>query len=98
MAIVQFVYSMRGLNRIITTTTLRVTEAPYFRGVLAGTNEISDVGFYPATTPVFILKNGKVLYQGALDEKGKGVNFVSKALDEILAGKEVSMPKKKPYG
>ena len=57
MAIVQFVYSMRGLNRIITTTSLRGTEAPYFRGVLAGTNEISDVGFYPATTPVFILKN-----------------------------------------
>ena len=55
--------------------------------------------FGAKTTPhMFILKNGKVLYQGALDQKGKGTNYVAKALDELIAGKEVSMPKTKPYG
>ena len=45
-----------------------------------------------------ILKNGKVLYQGAFDNRRSGENYVKKALDELLANKEVSTPRTKPYG
>jgi peroxiredoxin len=60
------------------------------------------------TTPhMFIIdKEGKLAYNGAIDDdssadgtKGdKAVNFVAKALDEILAGKPVSQAETKPYG
>ena len=51
------------------------------------------------TPQMFILKNGKILYQGAIDDRTEdGVNYVAKALDELLAGKEVSTPKTRPYG
>ena len=63
---------------------------------------------YDATnTPeIFVIdKDGKIAYQGAIDNDPHGdksgsdkVNYASKALDEILAGKPVSEPETKPYG
>ena len=60
------------------------------------------------TTPhMFVIdKEGKLVYKGAIDddpsdsaEKGdKAVNYVAKALDEVLAGKPVSTPETKAYG
>jgi len=58
------------------------------------------------TTPhMFIIKDGKILYDGAIDNDKSGnmsaverVNYVKQALDEILAGQTVSTPKTKPYG
>jgi len=61
--------------------------------------------FAAATTPhMFILDEaGELVYQGAIDDdiggtKADRINYVQKALDELLAGKPVSQPKTKPYG
>jgi peroxiredoxin len=60
-----------------------------------------------ATTPhMFIIdKEGKVVYDGAIDDDPRGnkaagerTNYVAQALDEVLAGKAVSTPETKPYG
>jgi peroxiredoxin len=59
------------------------------------------------TTPDIriIHKNGVVVYQGAMDNdprgrkpEGETVNYVEKALTELLAGKDVSTAKTRPYG
>lgn len=56
------------------------------------------------TTPhLFIVRNGTILYSGAIDDNPRGstekpTNYVRKALDEITGGKSVSMPKVAPYG
>jgi len=60
------------------------------------------------TTPhLFIIDTkGKIVYRGAIDNAPLGkkpeneayVNYVEKALDELLAGKAVSTPQTKPYG
>ena len=57
------------------------------------------------TTPhMFIIDtSGQIAYHGAIDDDPAGnkeeiVNYVGKALDELLAGKEVSTPEVKPYG
>jgi len=57
------------------------------------------------TTPdVFIVdKQGTLAYMGAMDndpdgKKKDAVNYVAKALDEIIAGKSVSTPETKSYG
>lgn len=57
------------------------------------------------TTPqMFILDPaGGLVYQGAIDDDRKGdksdrVNYVQKALDELLAGKPVTTTQTKPYG
>ena len=57
------------------------------------------------TTPhMFIIDAaGNIAYEGAIDDDRAGdkevvVNYVKKALDEMLAGKEVSTPFVKPYG
>jgi len=60
------------------------------------------------TTPhMYIIdKNGKLVYAGGIDDKAstdiediKGAkNYVSLALDELLAGKNVSVQSSKPYG
>lgn len=58
------------------------------------------------TTPhMFIIdKSGRLVYQGAIDDDPRGnkgenkVNYVAKALDELLAGKPISMSETKPYG
>ena len=46
-------------------------------------------------------RSGALAYQGAIDNRARGdkaVNYVAKALDELLAGKKVSIPRSKPYG
>lgn len=70
-------------------------------------DESGDVGraYGAKTTPhVFIVNtDGKVVYAGAIDDDtdaktpGK-VNYVTKALDEMLAGKPVSTSSTRPYG
>jgi peroxiredoxin len=57
------------------------------------------------TTPhMFIIdKDGKLVYSGGIDNDPQGdktgkVNYVEKALDELLAGQPVSEPKTKSYG
>ena len=50
------------------------------------------------TPHVFVIKNGEILYQGAFDDRRSGENYVVKAVDEILAGKEVSTPRTRAYG
>lgn len=60
-----------------------------------------------ATTPhMFIIDaKGVVVYDGAIDDDPRGnleagarTNYVSRALNEIAAGKAVSTPETKPYG
>ena len=56
------------------------------------------------TTPhMFIVKNGTTLYEGAIDNDPRGrnehpTNYVSEALNELLAEKEVSTSKTRAYG
>ena len=57
------------------------------------------------TPHMFVLSKGKVVYEGAMDDDpqgGKGhderVNYIVKAVDELIAGKKVSAPLTKPYG
>ncbi len=59
------------------------------------------------TTPHMFIINKKceLVYDGAIDNDPRGnkkeekvVNYVSKALDELLAGKEVKIDKTRPYG
>lgn len=59
------------------------------------------------TTPqIFIINKSKIVYAGAIDnipsankdDVAKAENYVSKALDEVIAGKEVSSAKTNPYG
>jgi peroxiredoxin len=58
-----------------------------------------------STPDMFIIdQSGKLVYDGAIDNDPAGdkssdkVNYVQKALDEILAGKSVSEPQTKSYG
>jgi len=58
-----------------------------------------------STPHMFIIdKDGKLVYIGGIDNDEEGskgdqkVNYVEKALDEILAGKPVSEPQTKQYG
>lgn len=60
------------------------------------------------TTPHMVLidPQGKVIYQGAIDDRPstdaadvpKATNFLRQALNEALAGQPVSVPETKPYG
>ena len=59
------------------------------------------------TTPhMFIIDtSGNVAYEGAIDDDPRGnneasdrTNYVSAALDQVIAGKAVAMPETKPYG
>lgn len=70
-------------------------------------DESGDIGkAYGAkrTPEMFIInKDGKVVYHGAIDDDAGGdsvgsTNYVSKALDEVLDGKDVTMATSKPYG
>lgn len=58
-----------------------------------------------STPDMFIIdKQGNLAYEGAIDNDPNGskgasrINYVKQALDEILAGKTVSVPKTKSYG
>ncbi len=66
-----------------------------------------DIGhaYGARTTPHMFMvnKSGKLVYDGAIDDdpggsKSDKLNYVAKALDELLAGKSVSTPETKPYG
>ncbi|MGC9453400.1 MAG: thioredoxin family protein [Phycisphaerae bacterium] len=57
------------------------------------------------TTPhMYIIdRDGGLVYEGAIDDDPRGnkdepVNYVRKALDELLAGEDVSTPGTRPYG
>ena len=61
--------------------------------------------FGARTTPhMYVIdKDGRIGYQGAIDDDPRGkkddpVDYVAKALEELLAGKPVSEPKTRPYG
>ncbi len=62
--------------------------------------------YHATNTPqMFIVtSDGTLAYEGAIDNDPDGdktsekVNYVQKALDEILSGKSVSVPQTKPYG
>lgn len=52
---------------------------------------------------VIIDKSGAIAYYGAIDDDSRGnkeqiINYVKKALDELLTGNDVSMSKTAPYG
>ncbi len=73
-------------------------------------DESGDIGlqFGAKTTPhMFVLNKGGVLaYEGAIDDKPStelstvngARNYVAEAADALLAGKEVAVPRTKPYG
>lgn len=70
-------------------------------------DESGDIGkAYGAkrTPEMFIVnKDGKIVYHGAIDDDAGGdsvgsTNYVAKALDEVLDGKDVTMATSKPYG
>lgn len=56
------------------------------------------------TPHMFIIKDGQIVYEGAIDDdprmrnKDGATNYVRKALDELLADQPVSSAKTKPYG
>jgi len=57
------------------------------------------------TTPHLFIINaaGQLVYSGAIDNdpsgaNSPGINYVAQALDELLAGKSVSLAETKPYG
>jgi peroxiredoxin len=61
--------------------------------------------YHATNTPdMYIIgKDGTLLYKGAIDnnpeeDQPHPVNYVHKALEEILAGKSVTTPETKPYG
>ncbi len=60
------------------------------------------------TPQAFVIHHGRVVYQGAIDDRGSFAgllqdrstarNYVRQSLEEVLAGKPVSVPETKPYG
>jgi peroxiredoxin len=65
---------------------------------------VADLYAAKVTPHMYVInKDGKLAYQGAIDDDsspntlGK-TNYVSKALDELLAGSNVSTPETKAYG
>ena len=74
--------------------------------MLADTDGKVGKSFGAKTTPhMFVINKGKLVYQGAIDDNSdyssnpaEDSNYVVKALDQVLAGKEVSEAKTKQYG
>lgn len=76
--------------------------------VLLDTSGSVGKSYGARTTPhMFVIgKDGKVAYAGGIDDKKRAktsgadgaTNYVAKALDALLAGKEVETPKAAPYG
>ena len=60
------------------------------------------------TPQMFVIDHGTLVYQGAIDDRSSFVsflrdrstalNYVRQALNELFAGKPVSIPETKPYG
>jgi hypothetical protein len=81
-----------------------------FKGTAVVLDETGTLGqaFGASTTPhMFVLDaQGKLVYAGAIDsiasfskeDIAKATNYVSQAVDEVLAGKPVSISSTKPYG
>lgn len=81
-----------------------------FRGTAVVLDSSGTLGkaFGAETTPhMYVLDaTGKLVYMGAIDnfpsfnreDVAKAENYVSKALDELLAGQKVSTPQTNPYG
>lgn len=70
-----------------------------------GTGEVGKLYGAKTTPHMFVVDaSGKLAYEGAIDDDKSGenagsrVNYVEKALDELLAGKPVSSPQTQPYG
>jgi peroxiredoxin len=78
------------------------------RPILMDTDGTVGHAYESKNTPtMFVIdKEGKIVYRGAIDDKADpdpstingATNYVSKALDEVLAGKPVSEPMTKAYG
>jgi peroxiredoxin len=76
--------------------------------ILDDSSGVTGKAYKAKTTPhIFIINTeGNIAYNGAIDnaplgkvpENEKLVNYVDKALEELIAGKEVSTTKTKPYG
>jgi peroxiredoxin len=72
--------------------------------VLMDTTGATGKAYGATNTPhMFVIKGGKILYEGAIDDDSRGknekvVNFVRNALDEIIAGKAVTKAKTEAYG
>ena len=73
--------------------------------ILADTDSSVAKAYGAKSTPdMFVIdKDGKIAYEGAIDNDPDGtkadkVNYVDKALSEILAGKSVSEPQTESYG
>lgn len=75
------------------------------RPILADTDTKVSKAYGAKTTPhMYIIdKEGTLVYNGALDDDPNGnkenrVNYVSQALDELLAGESVRRQETRPYG
>jgi thiol-disulfide isomerase/thioredoxin len=68
-------------------------------------NRVSDYFGAKSTPHCFVIdKKGALAYQGALDDDPKGEkgqtarSYISEAIDDLLAGKEVALKETRPYG
>jgi peroxiredoxin len=82
-----------------------VTEQKLSYPVLNDASGSTGIAYGAKTTPhMFVIdKTGKLVYAGGIDNDPKGnadapVNYVGKALDELLAGKAVTTSTSKAYG
>jgi peroxiredoxin len=74
--------------------------------ILTDTNGATGHAYNAKSTPgmYVINKTGTLVYSGAIDNDPEGsmttgkINYVAQALDEVLAGKPVSVPETKSYG
>lgn len=73
--------------------------------VLMDTDGAIGRAYGASNTPhLFVVKDGKIVYEGAIDDDPRGqkgkdaTNYVRAAIDDLLAGKSVATAKTKPYG
>ena len=90
----------RGSARADEDMPLRVATAPYRGTVVDGK---TGRAYGAKTTPhMFIINKGTLVYAGAIDDSGgrneAKKNYVSTAIDELLAGKDVSTTSTKAFG
>ena len=66
------------------------------------TGEVGHLYGAKTTPHMYVINNGVLAYAGAIDDdpqgKGAKVNYVKKAVEEIMAGQSVTTPETKPYG
>lgn len=93
--------SSKGLSEIYTEW-----KADYTAQLIDKTGEVGKLYNAKTTPHMYIIdKTGKLAYQGAIDDDRSTnggtkaeVNYVQRALDELLAGKTVSTSLTRPYG